>query len=392
MHPLCLTICCIVLTAGLPGCGERTGDKNDVLITDSAEVRIITSDRPELDSGTWTVDAQPKLEIGRTEGGEVYTLHLVTDAVVLPDGRIAVASAGTNDVKLYSSSGEHLQTVGRAGDGPGEFRSPRLLVVSGDSIVVTDRNAVSYFSLGGEFLGGEPISRQVVDVLLHRRLIAFGLIPVAPQGTLGPAQDSAAILVYSPGNSEADTIAVLPGRQTFRVELGAGLAAYTAPFGTEPMAAARGGDILVGNGSTFDVAVYDDGGKLRQIIRRGEAPNSRRVSTEKIGQFEARMLAEAPPEQRPSLRQLFSAWEYPAEHPAYDRIIVDAGHNTWTRHFSVDATEPSSWSVFDRRGGWLTELTTPVGFDVLQIGQDFILGVGRDALGVEVVQQYSITK
>lgn len=45
----------------------------------------------------------------------------------------------------------------------------------------------------------------------------------------------------------------------------------------------------------------------------------------------------------------------------------------------------SSWYVFDGRGAWLGEVSTPPGLSIFEIGADYVLGLRRDQLGVQFV-------
>ena len=61
-----------------------------------------------------------------------------------------------------------------------------------------------------------------------------------------------------------------------------------------------------------------------------------------------------------------------------------------TRGANVDAA--STWTVFDPAGRMLGELSTPPRFQVIQIGDDYVLGVWKDDLDVEHVRLYALAK
>jgi hypothetical protein len=54
--------------------------------------------------------------------------------------------------------------------------------------------------------------------------------------------------------------------------------------------------------------------------------------------------------------------------------------------------EGSDWLVLDPEGKPLAEVHTPSRFFVLEIGNDYLLGVHRDSLDVETVALYSLHK
>jgi hypothetical protein len=45
-----------------------------------------------------------------------------------------------------------------------------------------------------------------------------------------------------------------------------------------------------------------------------------------------------------------------------------------------------AWEIFSPEGEWLGAMRTPAGFDVLQIGADYIVGVRRDDVDMEHVE------
>ena len=54
--------------------------------------------------------------------------------------------------------------------------------------------------------------------------------------------------------------------------------------------------------------------------------------------------------------------------------------------------EPVRWAVFDPEGRWLGDVETPRGGRVWDIGNDYVLGVWQDALGVQQVRMYRLVK
>ena len=82
----------------------------------------------------WTLGAA-SLEL---DGGETPFFR-VAGAQFLPDGSVAVADAGNARVAVFAVSGELLRSLGREGEGPGEFRSLSHLFVFEDTIVAYDQ-------------------------------------------------------------------------------------------------------------------------------------------------------------------------------------------------------------------------------------------------------------
>lgn len=81
--------------------------------------------------------------------GEHDAFGNVTGVALDSRGRIVVADDLGHHFKVFDPSGTHLATVGRKGEGPGEFSSPWTISTGpGDSVVVWDfqRSLISVFS------------------------------------------------------------------------------------------------------------------------------------------------------------------------------------------------------------------------------------------------------
>lgn len=124
----------------------------------------VSSDlRAQVDLPEWVVDPDPILEIGVAEGADEEMFVSVLDAVLLPDGGVAVLDAGAIELRIFDADGSLVALAGREGEGPGEFRHPFGVEVIGDSIVVWDwrRRALLFWSTGGEFLDERRAAHHV---------------------------------------------------------------------------------------------------------------------------------------------------------------------------------------------------------------------------------------
>ena len=94
-------------------------------------------------------------EVWATKGGpEALEFTAITGGAIAPDGRIWVTD-GPGRILVLSPDGEVEMTVGRRGDGPGEFLSPTLIQASpwGEMVVFDlGRRSLDYFGPGGDFV------------------------------------------------------------------------------------------------------------------------------------------------------------------------------------------------------------------------------------------------
>lgn len=62
---------------------------------------------------------EEKLTLGQPDSLSESTLHYVRDARLGPDGKIYVADAGVTKIKVYSQTGEFVNSFGKREEVPG---------------------------------------------------------------------------------------------------------------------------------------------------------------------------------------------------------------------------------------------------------------------------------
>ncbi len=144
----CVAAAALVLA--LPGCGNGTaggpGGLAEASVSDSAGVTIVTHPAGLFSEGAvprapFASDfaGEPALRIGLAEGEEAYQFTNPLGGARLSDGRFVILDGQSRTLRYFSPDGTHERTVGRSGDGPGEFRTPRqLLHLEGDTVAIFD--------------------------------------------------------------------------------------------------------------------------------------------------------------------------------------------------------------------------------------------------------------
>lgn len=383
---------------------DRSPARLGVTTADSAGVEIVSSQSAHWsDSDGWRVSAEPTLEIGTASGDAEYTLYRVGWVTRLPDGRIVVPNGGTAQLRFYDESGAHLFDVGRAGDGPGEFRSlRRIWQIWGDSIMTYDGrlSRVTVFDFAGK------VGRTLVLAPHGRARQAFGMRPFVDRSLLvegvvqgeRPQQrlfDGGSRLFerYSSDGEALNPIAEEPigPRWGFTVE---GRVAYTsAPFGLAFVPSASDGDFLyVGPGSGFQIKKIAPDGTVTRIIRW--AGEHREVTSEIAGRFrDWRRAISNTPEFLRFTESMLDGLVFPDRMPTYQSLLVDSEGCLWVEQYRPQWEQERRWWVFDPSGRWLGEPAVPTDVDIREIGADYVLGVRRDdETDVERVVMYSLDR
>lgn len=396
---------CIV--AAVAACAERGGELGPgATRRDSAGVAIVTNREPSWAADSnWTVGDAPVLEVGGADGvpvGEVVgLLRTLAGAIAAADGRAQI-------IRVYAPDGRLVRSVGRQGSGAGEFQALAWLGSHGDSLLAFDllTRRITLFGSAGRVRTTQlqaqgpalaaPIGRFTDGTFL---VVSGGaMFPFA--GAEGAArQDSARLVRFGPNGVARDTLTRVAWGETFGVAIGREdnrfLAPMPRPFGRRTSVVLTDEEIVVGEGSEYEVKVFDAAGKLVRRIRRTHSPVP--VTPEAIAAYRA--TVQLPTGSRGLQAQIDSALmsaldsaPYPSVMPAYERVLVDDAGNIWVLEYSVRLDQPRRWSIFARGGQWLGNVLTPVGLRVEDIGSNWILGVWRDPEGAERIRMYALTR
>jgi hypothetical protein len=303
----------------------------------------------------------------------------------MPDGRTLVVNAGTQELRFFDPAGAFLHSVGRQGQGPGEFQYPLLIpALEYDTIHVFDRaGRVVVFDSDGRLVRTHNVRMAFpVGILTNGRVLTDRNTALAgfdsPEGIV---QNDVIYELVDPVSGASDTIAQVAGQALFLGNTDGRISFTQVPFDVPPNAATAGARFYVTPGEAAEVRVFDGAGVERERYRilLPAEPLSReawdRIIVERV---------KGAPDQagRAELERRYARMSPPAALPAIERILVDMAGHIWLERYSGDRTAPRQWFVLDATGRALGRVETPAGFVIEHIGRDFVLGrwpAGDDA-------------
>lgn len=98
---------------------------------------------------------EKELVIGEEKKADEYMFSQVADVGVDNEENIYVLDLKDAHIMVFNKSGEYLRTIGKRGQGPGEFqRATNLTITPGNEILVNDRGArfLHFYALNGDYL------------------------------------------------------------------------------------------------------------------------------------------------------------------------------------------------------------------------------------------------
>jgi hypothetical protein len=329
------------------------------------------------DSGAqprWVVDAAPVVDIRGTDASRAVVFGRAIGATRLPSGSIAIADASTLTVRFFSPTGQPTRSVGRSGQGPGEFRSMLWMGSCGaDSVYVWDAGNQQMSVIAGasgdvarQFRipsGDNAGPRAFLLGCSPQRTFAYTGAPTTrePTGTPNVIRGPAPLILTDADGKIVRQVATVPSG-----EMGAiGGAGFPRPLGKATSFAVAGDRIFVGTADSAAIDEYLPDGSKRSIRL---ASKDRPATQAHLDEAIEMIAGMAPPAAREramaSLRQL----EMPRLLPPYASLLPDPDGLVWVVQSFPGDSATSLRAI--RPGGAVA---------VFEIGRDYILGAYDDA-------------
>ncbi|MBC7897155.1 MAG: 6-bladed beta-propeller [Cytophagaceae bacterium] len=389
------------MIALLCACAAEPPATKDLTTTvDSAGVRITTIAMAPGDVPRWTVDSVPALTLESPDStGFVY----ISAARWLGDGRLLVADARQLGIYIYDASGNHQRTLGRKGEGPGEFRNIMTVSVVHDTIGVWDlgERRFSVFTADSGFLRLLPtptassayhVAREVWLVRGDHALtywLRAPLLDPIPQGVRIRRWQHDADLMLSDGNG-----AVTGQSPTFKgIYSGQGQRGDARQaFSNAPFVAAAAGRIAYGSGETFE-AHLTNGSLVPERAVRWPMANEPLTEAEVTRTREALRLSMppgAPPTRMEEALSTIVAPELlPKVRPPVSRAVFGDAGELWLGRFEPPVrglAESYDWVVLDALGTPRGRVVLPEGTRLEAVRGNELLVSVRDSLDVQRVE------
>ena len=385
----------VLLLCGLASCVSQESGPPLVVQRDSAGIEIIEATRPLWgDSSLWHIDPEPLLDLTLTGTGTNHEFYRARSVKQRPDGSLAVADRGSQEVRVFSETGEFRGSFGGPGEGPGEFVNLWRIESAGDTLLALDRRRVTVVAPDLALVRTFDLAERAgsLHYLGGGRILTVSASPGLAEAPATGLIRSAEILTLADLEGvESDDIGETPGSESY-VSVGENYASGAPLFGKTSHVAVLGQRIFRGSSDAMQVEELDMTGSPVRILRIPGYPldlSDARIAAER----EAR-LEELPSAAPPFIRQLVEDLPAPATRPAYADMLVDPSGTIWLElHRGVSERDrPQEWLILDADGTWLGTVEVPDRFRVMELRMDTMLGVWRDEVDVEHPQVLRLTR
>lgn len=399
-------ICMMGVLAMTLACSESRWAGPVGEVTDSAGFRIVTYNLTATDPSTYRVVGDYDLEIGILEGAGQYAFSRIVDLSVTADHRLVVSDASAQELRVFDRDGQYQRTIGRLGEGPGEFEgAPSIAGIAGDTVFAYDARSgrVTSFLLDGRLIEstvlrsgtGNRVSSLVRRTTGNYLALSRWTNPdqVAEIHDVRLELDSVVVEHLDDAGKLIDTVTVMADRSRARMVRDGGggrLGVIQAdpPYLPRAFLGSNGALDVLGRSNSFDLELTADSGPpvLLRVIGVDHP-----AGAEEIRLHQEAIIRESlgdRPLDAPT-RQLNLGF-LPDRLPAFAAVLVGDRGDVWVAESNLDASSGYDWLVFSPAGELRGSVHTPPGMQLFAIRSTFIVGSVTDELDVPFIRRYPL--
>ncbi len=242
-------------------------------------IPVVMNPAVPMDDGLQVLAPEPMWRIGGDDDPAGTLLGLITDADVDDEGNAYVLDATLSTVLVIGEDGTILRTVGREGEGPGEFRSGQELELLPDGLVgvmelmpgrlvVLDREGIP---ASGWRLGGDGLQTGMLH-MRHMETAGDALVVGLISTRFG---DGAVTTVNRLARLDATGEFGATYLETSEEQSGGSISLSIGgdnDFAGNFIAASDGRVVVYRRSHAYELEFYGDDGALQRILRREYEP------------------------------------------------------------------------------------------------------------------------
>jgi len=387
------------------GCGSEPAAPEIAYSADGWSGEVIVISHEDLENAT-ALRLETQIRIGSLDGPE-ETQHFRVSDLAWVDDELWVVDSGDHEIRVYDVEGSYLRTIGREGDGPGEFRRPQYMDVAGDTILVGDGRRLTLMDRSGEVLATEPRMLSEGELYSSGVRAAAGAWVRTVSNTFGSGelnvlfQDTTRVYASTASMTEfgpevlayPNTIGMLAGELGFLFE----------PFyASRPVLSVGGdGNLYYSPGDEYRVDILDaaTGAEQRRIVARATPIPVTDAMVQEAWRREQERLDDPRPgsetEMVAKVAHLRLDLPVPEARSFVGRLLPSPDGALLVDRDDLDpdpleSGDPTTWDVLGPDGTLEGRFATAPNVSVVGYDRGRVLAVERDDLGVQYVVVYRL--
>ncbi len=299
--------------------------------------------------GEISLELEEDLILG-SDKDENTTFYRIWDIQADDQGNIFVLDSGAHRIQKYDRTGKYLQTIGRQGQGPGEFERPIILALDkNDDLFVGEMAKIHWFDPNGEFVK----TAKIPFFYMNFAPDSAGNFVLTGRVTIEGAQNLGVLILNSDGEIEKK-VAEFPGLPMH--ETGMTVSHEYSP--ELRFAALSNKGFVYGYNLEYKLYIADWSGKNVLVIEKEESAHAiSRTEKNKIINDLAKSAANSGLEWPRNIVEKMA--NLPNSRPFFDRIRVDDKDRIYVRQAKsvLDDSPAMAFDIFGNDGFYLYATT-----------------------------------
>ncbi len=412
--------CLFTMLLAALACTPDAPDEKPKLILepiDTASSIIVSNPSPHPSVAPVRLQSREVFTVGaRNDSDLERELWDVQDALLTSDKHLIVIMGSGSEIRVFDSTGRFMHTIGKTGEGPGEFQfASSLSLGGGDTLYVIDspgRRIISFSGKGvsvatASLPGGVqllPTSCCLTDGSIIARLRSRS--SRGGRAAVAQSENQPWHQLKSP-NYELDTATALifEGNDTPFISVGPftvnGPGGETqistllpVPFARFAQVHPLGENIIHATGRRFEFGIYSTSGQLLRVVRAdlpAEVPTSEQIESAKKGLLSIQYKNGSPDYEKVAAAALANV-KVPATMPAHGGILPDGNGVVWVSNHRAPLSKEAWWARFDSEGHLSGTLELPPEWRVIRFSGEYaIVAKPKDADGFSRIALLSIS-
>ncbi len=349
-----LILCSIILSKEQR---QKTGWKGKIEVEDG--VKVIKNPAEPL-YGEITLELEEDLSIGR-EGDDNYMFYGLVAAAADSEDNIFVLDMENCRIQKYDKNGEYLQTIGRQGQGPGEFQMPQFIspyihLDSDDTLYVSESRRIHAFDRKGDF-------KKVITLSMNI-FFPFGINDegnILAKATSRKGEEVTHDIVFI--SSEEERIRTIASYPVHLAPLIRGRIMLGNPYAPRltfcPLSKGRG---IYGYSQEYRLFLINSSGETEHIIEKDEPQLSiTKKEKDKLVDRYMENLKRNKKRTVLSKSEVRGGYVFPENKPFFTRIYRDDKDRIYVLRFKSPFDEDKSeiYDLFNKEGYNLYKVTMP---------------------------------
>ena len=338
---------------------------------------IVVTSAPLSSDATCTISEEPTLVIGDNEDDDNQWFSSIRGIARLSDGSIAVADRFAAEVRVYDRQGRHLRSMGRSGEGPGEFRDPyRLWVTSGDTLWAGDYRPWRYnvFTAEGELVRQVNLKPAYPNPSRGGGVLdnEFTINAIERWGRKPDFSERLSLLaeIHDPSGNLTDGPIKMLGPRQGTIRGGPSTLRTSELFGSGPDIDALGSTIALVHGARPEVLLLDQKLGVKMIIRYDDPGQN-------VTDAHVRAWRDNRRERRGDAWNEYDDAAISPDRPVADMfpyistVKIGRDGRIWVKRSNLPSEE-RGWLAFGADGGFVCHLAAMPSY-VWEFGEDYVL-------------------